>query len=427
MWKRDTAASGRGKPARVAAIVKALPVAITFLCSSLALVALPNAAHAVTASGSQSFQTLLPGRTNALCFTLTISTTLPVTLQGIRLTNKSLGAGGQTKLDAELGQPRLYRDDGTKAFEPAADESLAQSAASGGILQFSPLNVAIPAFGSVTLFVVTDIPLTVRDSDNLDLSIQAASDLAFNQLTTTDNPWPVDPAGLIVLDGASAAQMPVQAVGEANLLAGSGDNLAFDVLLPPNGYRTDRLEKLAIINEGTAKPGSDIAAVRAWVDNGDTLFDPTVDPLLGALLFTGDRWQLTGLSQNVPLGGLRVFFSVDLGDFATDGHTIRLALPTLPDVGVGMASANDGPLDRVVKNPYFLTISTADRITLAAVPVPSQPASPGQTGVPLAHVVVENSYANPRTLSEIGFTNETSGPGSLPELDSEIAHKGLVA
>lgn len=408
------------------AIGRTLLVAITSLSSSLALAALPNATHAATVSGSQTFQTLLPGQTNALCFTLTISTSLPVTLQGVRFTNRSLGPGNQSKLDAELGQPRIYLDDGDKTFNPAADDSLTQTAASGGVLRFSPLNVAIPALGSVTLFVVTDIPLqNVRDSDNLDLSIQGPSDLTFSQPTTTDNAWPVEPAGSIVLDGASAAQMPVVAVGPARLLAGSIDNLAFDVLLPPNGYKADRLEKLAIINEGTAKAGSDIAAVGAWADNGDSQFDPTSDQLLGKLLFTGDRWQLTGISQNVPSGGLRVFFSVDLGDFATDANTIRLALPTPPDVGVGMASANDGPLDRIVDNPYPLNISTADRITLAAAPVPSQSASPGRRDVPLAHIVVENSYANSRTLSEFAFTNEASGPGSIPELDSELGQLAL--
>ncbi|HZE20225.1 MAG TPA: hypothetical protein VE402_08900, partial [Candidatus Angelobacter sp.] len=292
---------------------------VACLCSALALAALPPGASAVTVSGSQTSQTLLPGRANALCFTLTISNALPITLQSVRFTNRSLGPGNQNQLDAELGQPRLYRDaNGNSTFDPGTDDSLAQSSASGGSLRFSSLNVAVPALGSVTLFVVTNIPPTVRDGDNLDLSVQATSDFTFNNVTTVSG-VPVDPAGSIVLDGASAAQMPVVAIGPGKLLAGTSDNLAFDVSLPPNGYKNDRLEKLAIINEGTATAGSDIAAVRAWVDDGNDLFDPTSDQLLGKLLFTGDRWQLTGISQNVQSGGLRVFFSVDLNDFATDG------------------------------------------------------------------------------------------------------------
>ena len=423
MWKGDTAISGCPETGRATAIGTFSRGVITFLYFSVVLAALPAAAPAVTVtvSGSQNFQTLMPGHADALCFTLTISSSLPVTLQSVRFKNRSLGPGNQPRLDAELGQPRLYRDsNGDSVFQSTVDTLLEQSSASGGVLRFSGLNVAIPALGSVTLFVGTNIPLTVRDSDNLDLAIQSASDLTFDQVTTTTNAWPVDPAGSIVLDGASAAQMPVASIGPAKLLAGSIDNLALNVSLPSNGYQADRLERLAVINEGTATMGSDIAAVRAWVDDGDALFDPSVDRPLGELSFTGDRWQLTGLSEVVPVGGLRVFFSVDLKDFATDGHTIRLALPTLPELGVGVSSANDGPLDRVVENPYFLSVSTADRITLTAVSVPSQSASPGRADVPLAHILLTNSYTNPRSLAEIDFSNETTGPGSRSELDAEM-------
>ena len=40
------------------------------------------------------------------------------------------------------------------------------------------------------------------------------------------------------------------------------------------------------------------------------------------------------------------------------GRTVQLGLPTLPDVGIGMASGNDGPIDREVINPFAQAIST---------------------------------------------------------------------
>src|SRR5882762_10115790 len=172
MWERDNAMSGWDEPARGPGAGRVLPApaarilraVVACLCSALALAALPPGASAVTVSGSQTSQTLLPGRANALCFTLTISNALPITLQSVRFTNRSLGPGNQNQLDAELGQPRLYRDaNGNSTFDPGTDDSLAQSSASGGSLRFSSLNVAVPALGSVTLFVVTNIPPTVRD------------------------------------------------------------------------------------------------------------------------------------------------------------------------------------------------------------------------------------------------------------------------
>jgi len=403
-----------------------------------ALVA-PSAAIAqlsVTVTGTQTLQTLLPGQTNALCFKVVISNPnlLGLTLQSIRFTNKTVGPGTQAQLDAELGQPKLYRDSGDGVFQPVGDgPALMQTTASGGFLTFSGMSVAIASFGSVTLFVATDIPpqaavpaARARDGDNLDLSIQAFSDLTFAQfVASSSNSWPVDPAGSIAIDGSSAAQFMVAPVGPGNILAGTNDNLALDVRVPANGYQTDLLQKVAVINEGTATLGSDIAAVRAWVDDGDGVFNLSVDRPLGTLTFTGDRWQLTGLSENVPLAGARIFFTVDLKDFATDGHTVRLALPTQPDVGIGVASTNDGPLDQVVRNPNFLTVSTADRITLTATALPSPSATPGQAGVLLASVVAANSYSVPKTLSEIAFTNGTTGPGSRTELDSELGTLSL--
>jgi len=402
---------------------KSFAFAGTFLAASLLLQS--SAAQAVTfsATGSQTFQTLAPGRTGAVCFTVTVShmNLVAVTLQSIRFTRKAGGPGTQAQLDAELGAARLYRDGNTNGtFDPGTDPSVsAATAASGGTLFFSPLNVSIPAVGSVTLFVVTDIPLAVRDGDNLDLTIQAGSDFTFDTSLVATGTYPIDPAGSIALDGSSAAQYAIKTIGPGSILAGSTDRPALDVVIPANGYQPDVLEKLAVVNLGTATSASDISAVRAWVDNGDSTFSASSDRLLGSLSFTGDRWQRTGLSEPIPVSRLHVFVTVDTRDFATDGRTVRLGIPSQPDPGVGVSSANDGPIDAVPANPANLTISTADRITLSAAAVPSSTGRPGQASLRLADVVIANSYSVTKTLSEVSFTNATLGPGSRSELDGE--------
>ncbi len=392
-----------------------------------ALLGLATARPALAVTGSvsatQSFQTLVPGKTNALCFTVTISSSnlLPVTLQSLRFTNRSAGPGTQAQLDAELGAAVLYRDAGAAGFQgPGTDTSLLTSSASGGALLYSPLNVSIPAFGSVTLFVATQIPKSVRDGDNLALSIQASAAIGLSQGLIFTNSFPVDPAGSIAIDGSSAAQDSIVAVGPGNILAGSSDNLALDVRIPSNGYQGDILQKIAVQNEGTATLAEDIAAVRAWTDNGDGTFHPASDHLLGTMTFTGDRWQLTGLADSIRVPGLRTFVSVDLRDFATNGRTVRLAIPWLPDPGIGVFSTNDGPIDQAARNPNFLTVSTADRITLVSVSAPSSAARPGQTGILLADLTMTNAYTVTKTLSEMAFTNKTTGPGSRSDLDDEL-------
>src|SRR5262249_25888139 len=133
---------------------------------------------------------------------------------------------------------------------------------------------------------------------------------------------PVAPAGAFAIDGMSAAQIGVHPIPSPSIAAGAVQSLAFDVQLPANGYQADVLQSLAVTNAGTAAPGSDIAAVSAWVDDGDGAFDRTRDRNLGTLVFTGDRWQLSGKSEPVPLSGLHLFVAVDVPTFATNGRTI---------------------------------------------------------------------------------------------------------
>jgi len=420
---------GPGEICRPTRRGKAGHPAIALLCAGLgaSISFIPRASFGqlgIEVTGSQTFRTALPGEPDVQCFTLRLAsnTLFPATLQRVEFSNRSAGPGSQAQLDAELGQPRLYRDDGDGVLEPggADGQPLAQASAAGGVLVFASLSVTVPAFGSVTLLVGTDIPLNARDGDNLDLAIEGPSSLTFDSQVGLRNSWPVDPPGAIAPDGISAAQIVVTPIGPATILAGTRHNLALSVVLPPNGYQPDRLETLALVNDGTASAGSDLEAMDAWADNGDGILEPTADRRIGALSFTGDRWQLTGLTETVPSNGLRILLSVDLGELATEGGTIRLGFPTLPNVGIGMISANDGPLDRSVGNPHFLTVSTADRIMLAADSLPAQVVAPGQQIVLLTDLSFRNSYQTSRTLSDISFTNVSSGAGPGEALDSEF-------
>ena len=379
-------------------------------------------AGGISLTASQVPTTLLPRARNALLYSLTVTNHYPEgrTLRSLQLQNGTLGPGDEDQLDAELGELSLYRDlDGDGTLTPG-DESIVSTVALSDAAIFTPFLTPIPAGGTIRFLVLAALPLHARDGDALDLSIVDSTSLEFDRSIFYRTGWPLAPAGSFLIDGMAAEQIAVEEVPSTNLLAGSSNNLAFRIVVPGNGYQTDVLQRLAVVNSGTAEPGTDLERIRVWKDDGDRAFDPDTDSPLGDLVFTGDRWQRTGLAEAIPLEGLRLFFTVDVSDLARQGRTVQLAVPFGLDAGLGVQSGNSGPRDRLVRNSAVSAVSTVDRITLTSATVDSTSIRPGERGVTLHHLIVTNSYSGPRTLTALAFTNVTQGLGTVAERDGEI-------
>ena len=391
------------------------------------------ASAAITVSATQTAAAVVrPGQADVQLMSVTIDAAAltSATLTSIAFTNVTSGPGSGGQRDVELGTARLYLDDGDHVFEPGQDTQLRQATAGGGKLTFGSLSVTFGGVlgGTIQLFVVTTVPLSVRDGDALDLQIKASSDIKFTSGQSFSNAFPVNPAGSFPIDGLVAAQVAVHPVATRSLLAGANNQLAFDVTLPGNGYSNDVLEKLVVRNDplGDPQTASEITAMRAWYDaDGDGAFDPAKDKPIGSLPFTGDRWQITGLATAVPATGLRVFLFVDVSDLATAGHRLWLQIPPDPDHGLEMSSANDGPIDTLVAESAPLTISDADRIAWSASLLGPGVAVPGQRAIPLAQWSVNNRYSDARTLDQLTATVLVSGNGTQAERDDEIEQLAL--
>lgn len=374
----------------------------------------------VNVTAEQTGAVAYPGATLSLLALHVQNTYLSaLTLKTLNLTNLTAGPGTQAQLDAELGTLKLYRDDGDGTFEPGQDSVQKTTVAASGVVRFQSLNAKITSGATVTFFVATTVGLPGRDGDVLDVSIRTSSDIQFDASASFRNGFPISPAGNFPIDGMTAAQIAVRAAKAAGVSPGSTRQLAFDVVLPADGYVPDVLARLGVTNLGSASAGSDITAMEAWVDDGDSTFDSQKDRRLGAMFFTGNEWTLTG-SEPIPVGGLHVFLSVDVGASATEGHTVRLALPSSPSFGVVVNSPNTGPIDRAVENSSPLTISNADRVVMSAVTIPSASPRPGERDVPLLTLVAANNYGVPRTLSSLLVTNTTQGAGTLAQRDAEV-------
>lgn len=346
------------------------------------------------------------------------------TLRAITLTNATIGPGTRAELDSEWDSITLYLAADREALPKTLDSLVTRTGRfAGGAVTFDGLDAAVDSGDTLHVLALGEISQAARDGDLLRVVIDGANAVDFVDPVDLDATWPVASNDGFVIDGMVADQIRVRPVGAGVFGAGSTRNLAFDVVLPANGYQPDVLNRINVVNLGNASPMSDIAGMEIWVDDGDSIFSAASDERLGAFSFTGDRWEVTGLARAVPVEGLHLFVTVDLTANAFEGRTLRLGLPTLPDVGVGMRSNNDGPVDRTAYNPYAQTISSSDRVVLTTAIIDSGTTFPGEHDIELLHVLATNTYDVARRLTGITIRNATSGSGSpdAAELDGEMS------
>lgn len=357
---------------------------------------------------------VLPGDHTAhgvLTFSFANRGTQTETLHSLRLTNLTPGDGTLRQMDAEwynLGlSPRLAMGN-----IPVQIATLDPVTFTNGQLDFPNLDWAIPAGDTLLVTVHGSPSLQARDGAQLRVGIQQASDLGFDNSFSLMGHWPLVSGQVLEVNGFVAGQATVQPLESGLLSIGSQRNLALAVDLPGNGYLDDTLYGIAVRNNGTAQAGSDISKMEIWSDDGDNTFDPLADQLLGTALFSGDRWQLTGLSVPVPAAGHRFFVTVDINETALSSRDIRLSLPVGNGPAVEMYSDNDGPVDRALESSATLGISVTNRIILSAEWFPSGMVLPGAHDVPLAQFLMTNTYTDSRTLNSLVFTNTSSAQGA---------------
>ncbi len=361
-------------------------------------------------------RTLLPGGAadDVLRIRLTNSGSHDETLAGLTFHNPVTGGADQATQDAYWNGLELHGTDadlhGTGSF-------------TGGTLAFTGLGLDLTAGESLELTLRGAAMLTAPDGVELRPTVTSAGNLDIPGLVDLQGTWPLVANGVLAVDGMTAAQITLHEVGAEVFQIGSVRNLALDVTIPGNGGMADELIKLNVVNTGNAGFPHVITRVEAWADDGSGDFDPAVDTRIGDLHWTGgQRYEASGLGQSVGAVGQRVFVTVDVAEDALGG-TVRLSLPSGDDVGVGMLSGNDGPIDAPVTNLLAQTVSATDRIIVTTAALASRNVAPGEERVPLLHLVARNLYTDLRTVRRLRIRNVTVGdPGATqPDLDGSIA------
>ncbi len=404
--------AGNGRViAEAAGLADTVPVAVAPIPNSI-----------IVRGEQQQFRAVLPGDSSHELFRFLVvnPTSKPETLVSLRVDNRSFGPGNQAQMDASFGRLSLLIAQFELAGSLRPDIVGPSAFFVGGAATFTGFAVVVGAADSVSLSVRGGASVTARDGDFLDFVITGPGSVVFSRPVPVTGDWEIDPEGGFLVDGMSAAQVELKPVSTSTFGVGSTRNVALHLTLPPNGYQADQLRRLDVMNLGTAQAGVDIGNVEAWADDGDGDLDPARDLPLGVLQFTGDRWERTGLSLPIPVGGRPILYSVDIASSAFEGRTIRLALPGPPDPGAGMQSGNTGPLDKEVANPLEQAISNVDRIAVAGIPIDSAGVNPGAAGVPLLALVATNTYSVEHHLVGLTVSNASTGSGSQADLDAEV-------
>ncbi len=355
------------------------------------------------------------------------------TLTSVALTNATAGPGTAAQRDAEFAAVVLYWDRDADGAVSAADSLLKSGVFSAGRVSLGGLALPIPSQDTLRFLAAIDVASVARDGDSLDIALAASADIAFAEAPTLDGVFPINPAGRLAVDGASASQFLVTPIAPRAAAAGESLVVALDVTIPANGYEPDTLRALAVAQQGTAIAGSDIARVRlarrtatsggafAAASGGAIAAAALADSAIGDLVWTGARWVRSGMSLPIPSSGLRLLVLVDVASNAALGRTISLALPA-GEGAASVASGNDGPLDAAVGAGGTLTVSSPDRILVSPIAVATASLEQGAAEVPLFAITLSNGYAAARSLTRLRLSADgaLSDPVRLDALLSSV-------
>jgi uncharacterized repeat protein (TIGR01451 family) len=302
------------------------------------------------------------------------------TLQRLTITNTTVGGAGATvgDLDNTCRQLVLRHDaDGDGILgDLTTDPHLGTGPLEDQQIDFTGLDFTIPSGETAHFFITADLGLdTVAEGDRINVEISSVNDVDITESTIVAS-WPLNSGSGWSVDGMIAEQLTLEPIVVLTLGPGDGPSLALDLTIPDNGYLTDQLQGLTLVNTGSAE-STDLTSMNLWADGGNGEFDAgsVDDVVLGPMIHQSDTWVSPVLDREIPLDGLRIFASLVVSDTPQDSSTVRLAIPI---GGIRTLSGNSGPLDTQLSEAGTLVLSTSP--LLSSVAFVSGEVTVGMTG-----------------------------------------------
>ncbi len=345
-----------------------------------------------------------------------------VSIDSLVVSNATAGGGGVPMNDADFGMLRLYSqaDEFVSAIDPAVKESEgppgSRDAAGRALAASDPLLAGvrfetgearfllpsgtwIPAGMSRYYYVVADVDsFLASDGDSLDVEIGSVDSVFITGAAPVEFlRTPLNSDGACAIDGFKAFQLIVEETIPDTLYLGDTDQLVLSFVVPANGHMPDVLSAVSTKNFGDGEVDSLVERLALWKDDGDGSFSPLADLHVGDFAATGDRFELSGLS--LALSAPQRFFIA--ADFAFGAAAALESRFGIPEGGIENASRNDGPIDRDVSPGAGQVLLRREIVSIDALPVPSGARYPGDEGVELLALRVDNNTLGGVTVDSL--------------------------
>ncbi|MFH1314564.1 MAG: right-handed parallel beta-helix repeat-containing protein [Candidatus Eisenbacteria bacterium] len=343
----------------------------------------------------------------------------PEQLDGITLRDASHGTGSAGQILSNIDSLALYIDSNSSGGLDPSDAFIAGTDAISSTVDLSFSPVMIGPGSNRTFFVTATITRFPCDGDLLDFFLLPSTDVDLAGGTPVAGPDTLNSLGLCIVDGLIANQLTLIPTGTGTLTSESGLSNVLVIDVPRNGYAADVLEIFSVFNTGTADT-TDLDSLSLYMDDGNgTWTGGEEETYIGDLSFTGNQWELSGLSVALTEQVTRFYLGAKLSEFAGNGATLALGFPLH---ALEMSSDNDGPVDTAIDPVETIAIASTETILAGVLPLEAGELIPGTTTGPITAVELVNRYSEPVHVDSIRFTNAGSDPGgaSQAELDSQI-------
>jgi hypothetical protein len=366
-------------------------------------------------------QIIYPGEVNktVLVFEIANDFATDKTVHEITLRDYSRGPGTHGQRLANMDSVSLYVDSDRNFNVSGGDILLSTTLAFDTLMPHAFTPLTISAFSDVTIMAVIHAALFPRDGDSLDLIVLPSQDIQTGDGTTVEGPDTVNSQGVKIVDGMVAEQLTVASGGVT--LMSSADSMyhLLSIDIPRNGYESDTLKALSLTNLGNASD-IDMDSLLLYADDGNGSWDgPAVERRLGRLVFTGELWTRSGLA--LPLVGqtTRVYVAAVPSTYPRQNATI---VWNLPQHGVTVISANDGPLDAGITVTDTTYIESEERFLLETATISGGHLFPGNTLYPVTGFTLTNAQTTPVDLDSLVVTLYAGDPrgATQSELDSQV-------